>query len=58
MYFCLDFRLVSDDIRFVGFLAKTKRTSIHFERGQKRKYYYGVPKRSIYAAPVNGRGRM
>lgn len=56
--FSLGFRLISDDIRFACFLAKTKRTMIRFERGQKRKYFYGVPKRSIYEAPVNGRGRV
>ena len=55
-YYCLGFVALSDDIRFANVLSKTPRTSIRFEGGNKRKYVYGVSYRSLFRAPVNGKG--
>lgn len=57
MLFCMEIRLVSDDIRFAGVLEKSAKTTIQFEGGRRRKYTYGVSRRAVFRAPVNGRGR-
>lgn len=55
--FYVEFRLISDDIRFTGVLPKSAKTAICIEGGQKRKYKYGVSCRSIFKAPAGMRGR-
>lgn len=55
--FYVEFRLISDDIRFAGVLPKSEKTTIRIEGGQKRKYIYGVSYRSIFKAPAGMRGR-
>jgi len=56
--FSVEIVLVSDDIRFSGILARSPNTAIRFEGGRKRKYLYGVSYRSLFSAPINGRGRI